>query len=116
MFCEFLIIDLTLRTLTCLGSHLYYVMPVGVPKSGYKVPIGYYSVEGFYIGAKTTYRGKRVNVGRLVVCLNNGSCIHEYPSNPATVGKAVTHGCFRVTDMSRLFQDIMPDTIVEVTK
>lgn len=116
MFCEFLIINLTLRTLTCLGSQLFYTVSVGVPKAGYEVSTGYYAIEGFYIDAITTYKGKRVNVGRFVVCLDNGSCIHEYPANPDTVGTISTHGCFRVKTMKDLFWHIMPGTIVEVTK
>ena len=116
MYCEFLIVNLTLRILTCLGPQLSYEMQVAVPKAGYEVPTGQYSVEGFYIGAKTTFKGKRVNVGKLVVCLNNGSCIHEYPENPNTVGKVITHGCFRVKSMERLFWDMMPNTVVIIEK
>ena len=114
MFCEIIVIQLVLRTLTCIGSQLFYTMPVGVPRPGYEVAQGIYTVDAFYIGAKTTYKGKLVNVGKYVVCLSNGSCIHEYPTNPASVGQVVSSGCFRVKYMFPLFNDIMPDTQVYV--
>lgn len=114
--CELLIINLTLRVLTCWSPHYSYSMPVGVPKPGFHVPVGKYSIRGWYVDAITTYKGQRVNVGRKVICLNNRSCLHEFPNNPSTVGTAVTHGCFRVHSIDKLFRDTFPNTVVYIIK
>ena len=114
MFCEFLIINLTLRIITCLGSQLNYSMSTAIPKAGYEIPVGRYAIKGFYVDAITTYGGKRVNVGKYVICLSNGSCIHEYPPDPNSIGKKVTHGCFRVKTILQLFKDVRHETVVFV--
>lgn len=110
MWCDLLIISLTLRTLTC--PQFEYEIPIAVPKSGYTVTPGSYNIKGFYLNPLAHWRGTPINVGDRVICLSNGSCIHEYPSNPQSVGTVATHGCFRVHSIDFLFEATHLNTVI----
>ena len=120
IYCASLIINITLKTLSCPDLNKTY--PIAIPKSPSKIVYGdffikeiLYKPKGFY--TKPLPASK---IGDFVICIdipNRNSCIHGW-FDSSVLGKAISSECYRMSfsAMEDIWMKTSETTLIKIIK
>jgi lipoprotein-anchoring transpeptidase ErfK/SrfK len=119
-YCLTIIINITLRTITCPNLNLSY--PAAIPKLEVNRYYGEHKIRSILYKPKAYYNIELPSskIGEYVICLdipNKNSCLHGW-YNEDVLGKAVSSECYRMRkqDIKELWFYTSEQTNVIITK
>lgn len=119
MWCLTLIINITLRTISCPEHNITY--SIAIPKKDENIHLGEHNIKNILYKPKAYYNNSLplAIIGDFVICLdiiNADSCLHGW-HDTSVLGKRVSSECYRLSkdDMKTLWFMTLPETKVVIT-